>query len=536
MPRRRSRSTYQSYSSGYGRREKQRKIPSPLPYLLVALLAGAGLAYFQFFTFQTLTGKVTNAYTNAPVPSVQVTMRSGSSPSGTPQASAASALTSTTSLDGSFTFQKLPERPVISISADGYAPQTIDADGKRDVQIRLVPNVLSGQVLATDGKPVAGAQIFAGGARTSSGSDGKYLLKDLPTDRKLLVKAPGYLPTTIQFGQVVTQNVKLDPFVARAIYLSADTVATPGKLRALLDLVDRTELNAVVIDVKADNTGAILYDSRLPIVEELDTANPIISDLDRLLAQLKERKIYAIARLPAFWDQVVTAARPEWALKSKKAPGTAWVDGNGRRWANPHNPQVWDYNIQVAKEVAQRGFSEVQFDNAHFPSTGELEDIDYGPEGAGKKRVDGISGFLEKAYAELSPMGIYVGINVFALTPYVQDDQGVGHYFEALAPNCDYICPTVYPSDFPEGFLEFPDPSEHPADIVTATMKNAARRSAAITAPARVRPWLQDFSRKVPYDAPKVRAQIDAAEQNGAVGWMLWNFNNVYTEGAFKAP
>jgi hypothetical protein len=36
------------------------------------------------------------------------------------------------------------------------------------------------------------------------------------------------------------------------------------------------------------------------------------------------------------------------------------------------------------------------------------------------------------------------------------------------------------------------------------------------------------------YDAPKVRAQIDAAEQNGALGWMLWNLRNTYTAAALK--
>jgi hypothetical protein len=65
-------------------------------------------------------------------------------------------------------------------------------------------------------------------------------------------------------------------------------------------------------------------------------------------------------------------------------------------------------------------------------------------------------------------------------------------------------------------------------------MQAAVTRSGS--SPAKVRPWLQDFSGKVQYDAAKVRAEIDAAEQNGAVGWMLWNFGNVYTEGALKAP
>jgi hypothetical protein len=38
----------------------------------------------------------------------------------------------------------------------------------------------------------------------------------------------------------------------------------------------------------------------------------------------------------------------------------------------------------------------------------------------------------------------------------------------------------------------------------------------------------------VPYDAAKVRGEIDAAEQNGGAGWMLWNFGNTYSDPALK--
>ena len=52
----------------------------------------------------------------------------------------------------------------------------------------------------------------------------------------------------------------------------------------------------------------------------------------------------------------------------------------------------------------------------------------------------------------------------------------------------------------------------------------------------RLRPWLQAFDAQgVVYDATKVRAEIDAAENNGSLGWMLWNYDNSYTEGAIKA-
>src|SRR5438105_3558714 len=108
MPNRRS---YGAYSSYYGR-EKQRRIPSPLPYLLVALLAGAGLGYFHFFAFHSLDGKVLNAYTGSPMPDVAVVVRSDPSLYNTPQAAAKTVVTATTGVDGAFRFDKLPPNPV----------------------------------------------------------------------------------------------------------------------------------------------------------------------------------------------------------------------------------------------------------------------------------------------------------------------------------------------------------------------------------------------------------------------------------------
>jgi hypothetical protein len=441
-------------------------------------------------------------------------------------------LTTTTSSGGLFNFEKLPPEPVVFINVDGYAPQVITITQSLSLDVKLVPNVIRGRVLGTDGKPVPGASVWAATAMTTSGPDGGYRLKDVPPKSKLVVKAPGYLATSLEVGQVLTQDVSIQPFTARAIYVNADSVATPGKLQQLLALVESTELSAVVIDVKADNSGKVLYNSKLPEIQQMGVANQLIPDLDGLLANLKQRKIYTIARMSVFWDQAAVAARPEWALKSKKAPGQTWVDRYGNRWTNPYMKEVQDYNIAIATEVAQRGFDEVQFDNAHFPSDGDLEDIDFGASQAGRKRVDAIVEFLERAWKALSPLGAYSGYNVFGLTPYVQDDMGIGQHFEEIVAHVDYVCPAIYPSNFGDGFMNFPKPAEHPAEIVSQTLKNAIARSSS--AHVKVRPWLQDFSTAVKYEAPQVRAEIDAAEQNGALGWMLWNFNNTYTEAALK--
>jgi hypothetical protein len=365
-----------------------------------------------------------------------------------------------------------------------------------------------------------------------SGSDGTYTLTDAPRQANLIVKAPGYLSVIAPYSSTVSQDASLQPFSVRGIYLSADTVASPTKFRGLLDLVERTELNTVVIDVKADNSGAVLYNSGLDLVKEYDTAQAIIADLDDTLAQLKRRNIYTIARLSLFWDQALTFAKPEFALKSKSQAGQAWLDGYGKRWADPHNTLVWDYNIAIAEEVINRGFNEVQFDIAYFPSNGDLRDIDFGPN-AGKPDVEAIGGFLDAAHARVSALGGYVSVDVLGLTPFVNDDMGVGQQFDELAKRVDYISPFVYPSDFAEGFLDFAKPAENPADVVANTIRNSVRRAGD---GKKVRPWLQDFSRDVPYDQVKVRAQIDAAQDSGAGGWMLFNFNNIYTEGALKSP
>ena len=49
-----------------------------------------------------------------------------------------------------------------------------------------------------------------------------------------------------------------------------------------------------------------------------------------------------------------------------------------------------------------------------------------------------------------------------------------------------------------------------------------------------LRPWLQDFNIGAKYDADMVRREKQAVYDAGLTsGWLLWNPNNVYTEGAF---
>ncbi|HVF98391.1 MAG TPA: carboxypeptidase regulatory-like domain-containing protein, partial [Chloroflexia bacterium] len=245
MSRRSGTSNYSGYYSSYGNRDAGRRLPNPLPYLAVALLAAAGLVYFHNFAFKSLSGKVTNAYTGAAMRGVLVRIHPGGQAGTAPPA--AVSVTTTTTPDGGFHFPRVPEEPVVSVAEDGFAPQTITATGKTNLEIAMLPNTLSGRIVAPDGKGIPFARIFSGNATTVAGEDGSYLIKDLPADRRLVVKSPGYLANTVSFDKVNSLDVTLEPFTAKAIYINADSAATPGTLQQLIAMLDRTELNAVVL-------------------------------------------------------------------------------------------------------------------------------------------------------------------------------------------------------------------------------------------------------------------------------------------------
>jgi hypothetical protein len=537
---------------------------------VVALLAAGGLFYFHNTPAalpvappQTLAGTLVDATSGVPLSGVLVGVRDAGVPGAgsvaqadggtptigvsgaitvagamtstvglTPAPTVALAVTATTSTAGTFYFASLPPNPVLIVQYEGYAPQEVPVIGQKEITIRMVPNTIRGSVTSTDGKPVGGALVINGTARALTGADGSYLLRDItpnPAGYDLIVKAAGYRVGRIHMAQPGIQALTLEPFNAKAIYVSADTVANADRFADVLRLADQTEINAMVVDIKKDTDGYVLYNTALPEVKAVGAINPVIPNIGALLQTLHEHKIYAIARVPLFWDEKLATERPEWGIRSKSTGGL-WSDAYNHHWTNPRKTEVWAYNIAISKEAAQLGFDEIQFDYVRFPSDGDLADADYGPTD-NRTRSKVIAEFLTQAQAELSPLGVFIAADVFGLTPIVKDDVGIGQQFEDISDQVDFICPMAYPSHYADNFLGFPKPAEHPSEVVGYTLQQAQTRLTGRH--ARLRPWLQDFTLKgIPYDVPRVRAQIDTAETNGSLGWMLWNYDNTYTEGA----
>lgn len=323
------------------------------------------------------------------------------------------------------------------------------------------------------------------------------------------------------------------PDAVRGIYLNAWASGSSRRMDALLEFARRTEINTFVIDIK-DATGFLSHRTEIPLAHEIGATEEIrIRDLPGLLARLEEEGIYPIARIVIVKDPLLIAARPDLAVQD--TAGGVWVDSSDIIWLNPFHRDVWEYHLAIAKEVAAMGFPEIQWDYVRFPDAprADLERAIF--EGAdGRTKAQGIRAFLNHARAELAEVGVMSTADVFGVTTSSARDVGIGQVWEAFIDVVDAALPMVYPSHYWQGSFGIQRPNAYPYEIVYRAMRDAARRSAAVEGAGVTRPYLQDFTLGAPrYEAPEVRAQIEATYDAGIREWVMWNPGSRYTEGAY---
>ena len=118
---------------------------------------------------------------------------------------------------------------------------------------------IAGRVLdAATGAPLRGASIWSGPTEIVTNAEGRFTTGPVDSGATVWVKAPGYERKKLTGGEATDVTVKLAPHPVRAAYLTYYGVADRTIRQRVLDLVERTELNAVVIDVKGDR-GLIPY-------------------------------------------------------------------------------------------------------------------------------------------------------------------------------------------------------------------------------------------------------------------------------------
>ncbi len=365
---------------------------------------------------------------------------------------------------------------------------------------------------------VRASETDAGETAATAGVTGKGIVpapappRALPTDPSPLVASP------------VAERVP-KPDAVRGIYVGSWSAGSARRLRELVALADDTEINAFVIDVK-DATGEVSYASQVPLAREIGaTARVRIGDIRRVLGLLRSHGIYPIARIVAFKDPLLAAARPEWAIANED--GSVWQDQHGVRWVDAFDRHVWDYDIELAREAVALGFSEVQWDYVRFPDvpSSYMDTVPaVYPARSGREKAEGIRAFLSYSRDRLAEYDVPVTADVFGITTSAHRDYGIGQLWEKMSDVTDVLLPMVYPSHYPHGTWDYDNPNAAPYQIVRHAVGDGVERSKEIEGAAAIRPWLQAFSMGQPdYGPRQIRAQIDAVYDAGVREWILWH-------------
>ncbi|MBW4083186.1 putative glycoside hydrolase [Paenibacillus sp. S150] len=319
----------------------------------------------------------------------------------------------------------------------------------------------------------------------------------------------------------------------KGIYVTAYS-AGGARMETLLDLLDKTELNSMVIDIK-DDAGYITYKTDNAELQQMGHPQPFIGDINKLMTRLKEHEVYPIARIVVFKDSVLAKKNPQ--LSFVNTDGSVWTNKGGDSFVNPYNQDVWKYNVDIAKEAAKLGFKEIQFDYVRFPEGFEKRADTLKYTKSDRPRVEIISDFVKYAKSELGPLGVRVSVDIFGYAASVPAAEGIGQDFVKISKNVDVISPMVYPSHYSTGWFDVKDPDKDPYATIKGSMVDTHKKLDPLGSYKPViRPWIQDFTASwlgsghyVKYGKQQVEDQIRALKEENVDEFLLWNANNRYT-------
>ena len=261
---------------------------------------------------------------------------------------------------------------------------------------------------------------------------------------------------------------ELNRVKVKVIYVSGPMAGTAG-MDNLIALVDRTELNALVIDVKNDD-GYLTCELDVPLAEQIGSEKHYIKDLPALVQTCKEKNIYLIARVVAFKDPILAEKMPEWSLHN--SDGSIFRDKSGLAWVNPYRKEVWEYLASVGEAAIKAGFDEVQYDYVRFSTDSRMKQVDFGDSTKGRTKTEAISGFTLYASERIHAAGGRISADVYGVVIDSEEDQQiVGQNYVEMSRSLDAISPMIYPSHYGPYNYQIPVPDAQPYDTVLAAMQ-----------------------------------------------------------------
>lgn len=316
-------------------------------------------------------------------------------------------------------------------------------------------------------------------------------------------------------------------FEAKGIYLNRYTMATQ-KIQRLVEKLIAAGGNTVILDGK-DMSGMLSYPSKVSLAGEIGAnGSPVTRDLAKLIHYLHERNIHVGVRLVLFYDQLLATEKPELALRNS-ITGEPLVEYGKVAWVDPSHPTVQGYNLAIARELAEMGVDEIQFDYIRFPTKKNIEYAQSGPAGQSTSRDKIITDFLAQAQNELAPYKVLLSIDVFGIIAWgrSEDIEMTGQKIEDLAKHCDVVSPMIYPSHFHRPFQGIANPNDQPYLLVSETCQRFARL--LMNSQVTLRPWIQAFPLGTNnFDEDYVLEQLRALDGTRVRGWLLWSSGNKY--------
>lgn len=357
-----------------------------------------------------------------------------------------------------------------------------------------------------------------------------------------LLSVPESFPRQFKYDSGV--NIDYPEDGVKGIFVTAHS-AGGSRLETLTELLNTTELNSMVIDVK-DDYGDIV----MPIESDHEYVNQFTNNIvetEPLMEHLEENDIYPIARIVVFKDSRLANERPD--LSFTEDDGSVWANRRGESFVNPYEREVWEYNVEVARQAAKLGFKDIQFDYVRFPEGFEYRDEDLNYSRGDyeesdldnvKQRVDAVTEFVAYARRELQPYDVDVSVDIFGYAATREETPGIGQNFSRISENVDVISSMIYPSHWGAGSLGIERPDLEPYNVIANYMEleNEILDNLGDQAPIS-RPWIQDFTASylgsgwyMNYGAEEVSEQVRALNEYGVDEFLLWNAGNRYSEGA----
>ena len=336
------------------------------------------------------------------------------------------------------------------------------------------------------------------------------------------------VPTILQ-SPIVEKPVPIPADTeVRAIYLTGAMAGSAAGIQLIRKWVQAGG-NAVVFDIK-DSDGSLSVPFEHPLAPQ-HTHLPI-SNLPKFVHFLHSLNLHSIARIALFRDQYQASHHSDLAVRSAASKGP-WRENGKLVWLDPSRKAVQDYDIALAKWVAQSGADEIQLDYVRFPAEGNQKDarFDFMTEHPQWTRAEVIADFLSRAYSTLHPMGVLLSLDVFGVMAWQRDVdlRHTGQDIAGMSKYCDVLSPMIYPSHFfhMDGYAF---PGDAPEHFIGASMERF-RQITQTSNHVVLRPWLQAFAwRTKTYSAEYIKVQVKTSKAKGGTGFLFWNARNDYSK------